>query len=931
MNKTLTRTIASPLDLSDKASLKFDLRTTRTGSNIKVGIHDSGGTITEVTPNVASADNYQTVNWDLSAVSNADKDAIDQIIVTITNADSANTFYLDNIYAGSYESVTTLASTPTLSAPTTPTNDNTPSISGTGASASVTVRLYNNATLKATTTSDGSGNFTFDNASYGANILDDGDHTNLTARAVNGTGSESPDSNAVTIFVDTAGPATSYSTDPASPDGSNGYFNTSPDITLTVSDPAPSAGNGTTTYKWDDAGFSSPSTYTGPLNMFDTVGSGTHTLYWRTADTAGNQEAIQSQQFKLSTIVPMPENLTVDYSESSSQTVNQYRFGWDHPAGVTATAYYYKINTAPSQGNATAISTFTSCSISGTTYDVCTPFFAAALVNGSNIFYTVTQDDAGNVGWSQQANINFSINVIQSNVKVVTGVSMTDSSNRGLSDWVITTRWQAPNPQDSNFSSYVIERSENGSDWVNIGETSATAYADTGLDTAKSYYYRVKTKTTFGELSDPLTTINPLQPTGKYTSPPTIVSGPTVTKTTANTATITWSTDRASSSFVQYGATTDYGASNGQLDSVTAHTVTISGLAPGTTYNFKTQSLDEDRDYSNTIGYSANANFKTSDAPAISEVEVTDISLSSAIVSWKTNTVSTSTVNYGKTASYGSTISDSSGSSVTTHTVKLENLDHSSNYNFKITGTDTDGNVLSSDNYVFSTLTFPRVSNVKYIQVKEASSATYEFTWDSNVKTSSAITYREKDGGNSKESLSSAFLTSHKLSIANLKDSAEYNVTISGRDEHGNEATSEAVSIKTPFDTRAPSVSGVTVETSILGSGKDAKGQLVVSWLTDEPSTSQVEYGLGVSGDNYSSKTMEDTALTTSHVVIISDLAPSSSYHFRVISKDNASNKAESKDNSALTEQAGDSVIDIVINSLEKTLGWIFGIFRRGN
>ena len=97
LNKTLTRTISSPLDLSYDDSITFDIRSTRTGSNIKVGFHDAGGTTTEVTPNITSANTFQEVTVDLSGVSNANKDAIDQIIITIVNADSDNTFYIDNV------------------------------------------------------------------------------------------------------------------------------------------------------------------------------------------------------------------------------------------------------------------------------------------------------------------------------------------------------------------------------------------------------------------------------------------------------------------------------------------------------------------------------------------------------------------------------------------------------------------------------------------------------------------------------------------------------------------------------------------------------------------------------------------------------------------------------------------------------------------
>jgi len=98
LNKTLTRTVSPVINLTDKTIIKFDIRASRTGPNIKIGIHDSGGTTTEITPNILAADTWQTVVWDISAVSNANKDAIDSIIITIVNADAANTFYIDNMF-----------------------------------------------------------------------------------------------------------------------------------------------------------------------------------------------------------------------------------------------------------------------------------------------------------------------------------------------------------------------------------------------------------------------------------------------------------------------------------------------------------------------------------------------------------------------------------------------------------------------------------------------------------------------------------------------------------------------------------------------------------------------------------------------------------------------------------------------------------------
>lgn len=99
LNKTITRTLSPTWNLSGQTSIKLFLRASRTGSNFKIGFHDSGGTTTEVTPNIASADTFQEVTLDISAVADANKDAIDSIILTITNADAENTIYLDNLYA----------------------------------------------------------------------------------------------------------------------------------------------------------------------------------------------------------------------------------------------------------------------------------------------------------------------------------------------------------------------------------------------------------------------------------------------------------------------------------------------------------------------------------------------------------------------------------------------------------------------------------------------------------------------------------------------------------------------------------------------------------------------------------------------------------------------------------------------------------------
>jgi hypothetical protein len=86
-------------DLTGKNTIKLDARSTGTGSNLQISIHDAGGTTTSHTINIASADTYQTDSWDISGVSDANKDAIDSIEFKILNAGSARDFFIDNIYA----------------------------------------------------------------------------------------------------------------------------------------------------------------------------------------------------------------------------------------------------------------------------------------------------------------------------------------------------------------------------------------------------------------------------------------------------------------------------------------------------------------------------------------------------------------------------------------------------------------------------------------------------------------------------------------------------------------------------------------------------------------------------------------------------------------------------------------------------------------
>jgi hypothetical protein len=87
-----------------------------------------------------------------------------------------------------------------------------------------------------------------------------------------------------------------------------------------------------------------------------------------------------------------------------------------------------------------------------------------------------------------------------------------------------------------------------------------------------------------------------------------VISAVTATNVTGTSATITWTTDQASSSLVNYGTTTAYGSSS-TLNSalVTNHSVALTGLTAGVTYDYAVVSANS----AGTSSTSVNSTFST--------------------------------------------------------------------------------------------------------------------------------------------------------------------------------------------------------------------------------------------------------------------------------------------------------------------------------
>lgn len=78
-----------------------------------------------------------------------------------------------------------------------------------------------------------------------------------------------------------------------------------------------------------------------------------------------------------------------------------------------------------------------------------------------------------------------------------------------------------------------------------------------------------------------------------------------------------------------------------------------------------------------------------------------------------------------------------------------------------------------------------------------------------------------------------------------------------------------------------------------------------INWITNEPSTSQVDYGTTAS---YGFSTSTNTNMDTEHVQVVAGLESGTTYHYRVRSVDAAGNAAVSGDNTFTTPMPPDSI-----------------------
>lgn len=184
----------------------------------------------------------------------------------------------------------------------------------------------------------------------------------------------------------------------------------------------------------------------------------------------------------------------------------------------------------------------------------------------------------------------------------------------------------------------------------------------------------------------------------------------------------------------------------------------------------------------------------------------------------------------------------------------------------------------------------PTISNIQASNIIQTSA---KITWTTDEPATSQVEYGKTTSYGNQTPLDSALVTSHSVDLSGLSPGTTYHYRVKSKDAAGNSAVSGDKTFTTAAeeDTTPPTISNTQAKNI-------TETQATITWNTNEPATSQVEYGTTKS---YGSSTPLDSSLVTFHSVKLSGLFPETLYHYRVKSKDAKGNLRTSGDKTFTT------------------------------
>ncbi len=517
-------------------------------------------------------------------------------------------------------------------------------------------------------------------------------------------------------------------------------------------------------------------------------------------------------------------------------------------------------------------------------------------------------------------------------------------------EYALFLAWKVVDEPTFGFNSYRIYYSDDGSNYSllhTITDKSINYYRDSSVNFDVLRYYKLITKDNNGNVSIYSSVLegkaNGTQDAGEGGGG-TESTAPTISnvnidpsKIYSTQATITWDTNELSDSSVEYIATSTGDFSNALSQGVSSmlnndsgvghHSVTLTGLIPGKTYYIRVKSTDlfgNTATYQNGIGDS----FTTQSGVVISSTTVQSVNNSGATIVWTSSAPVSSYVVYSKSPSVSTSTTQVGSAELTTeHSVTLSNLDLGQTYYFYVKSSDASANVTVDNNggnyYYFTTTSDNSPPMISGVDVTTGTD-TATIVWTTNELANSKMeyasaSYYQANSSYSNTASSSTYTIQHSIVIEGLASSTTYHYRLTSSDQGGNTAQTNDLTFTTaaprsvecpacPACPTCPTCSGGSSILPITCPEVDEEAPVIsniglknlsetsvdVEWSTNEEANGLLSYALDNSFENNVLLGRVDL-MSLSHLISLNNLSPGTVYYYKIYSRDQSGNLAESE------------------------------------
>ena len=507
-------------------------------------------------------------------------------------------------------------------------------------------------------------------------------------------------------------------------------------------------------------------------------------------------------------------------------------------------------------------------------------------------------------------------------------LALVETSNTKVSpeQYRLFVSWGVVATPGPGFGSYKVYRKTTGAYALlsTIADSELNYYQDITVAADTEYTYYIVTVDTNGNISQRSSTIsgtaNGIVDSGETAggddqTAPTITAGPTAS-VSGTTVTITWTTNEASDSNVDYSTNTSFNITKGVPTVTTSHSVEITGLSGTTAYKYRIRSRDASGNQATDNNSSVGHPFTTGVAPAVAQgnlgliivepdkiapnilvFEVVEVAGTTARISIRTDEQATAEVSYGLESGKLITKVNATTGLATAHDVSLSGLSSGKTYYAQVEVKDSSNNSRKSEIKQFKTTGTLVIDK----DVKKQETPAEEKEQQESDTQKQQIDTGEKNTENIELKLNVPITKTENSALRKeivnrlaLDFQEVIKLVASGTLKEDTSSLGQFISslseeIPAPQIIEGLPIIDITSTTATF------------AWKTDKPSNSLVAIvpvGLykSTAVEPYIIETGNSRELVTDHTVTVTELRPDAAYHYQIRSQGSLGLVAKSRD-----------------------------------